>query len=78
MKHNEITVEGLTTWLTEEEVLYAESSRERKRLTCKLDGTLIVRGAGVVVYQGMVPAEAVEAYNAVTEKYKEPKRDFTI
>ena len=77
-KHHEIMLEELQQWVESEEALYASSSRERKRLTCTLKGTFIVRVAGVVKWQGMQPFSAVEAYNAIIEKYVNEVVNFNL
>jgi hypothetical protein len=43
-----------------------------------LNGGLKVIVAGTVVWEGMQPFSAVEAYNAVTEKYIDTSKDFRI
>lgn len=68
---HQITVEGLQLWHSQEEALYASSTRERKRLTCTLDGTFMVTVAGRMVWYGREISLAVEAYNAITEKYND-------
>jgi hypothetical protein len=64
-----IEFEELQKWYESEEVTFASSTRERKRLTCTLKGTFIVRVAGNIVWQGVQPFAAVEAYNNVTQKF---------
>ncbi len=70
---NDINLAELQQWLAEEDVTFASSTRERKRLTATFNGTLKVMVAGKTVWQGIQPFSAVEAYNAITEKYVEPK-----
>jgi hypothetical protein len=72
-KHHTIELKELQDWVSSEEFLFASSSRERKRLTCTANGTLIVRVAGIIVWRGMQPFAAVETYNAITEKYLDEK-----
>jgi hypothetical protein len=77
-KPHEIELAGLQEWYASEEVTYASSNRESKRLVCTLNGTFKVKVAGETVWQGMQLYGAVEAYNAVTEKYVMPNLDFTL
>jgi hypothetical protein len=77
MKHHEITLEGLQEFISEEEVSFAYSTRENKRLVCTLKGTLKVKVGNKVVWQGMQPFTAVEKYNGITEKYKEDNEPFS-
>ncbi len=70
---NDINLAELQEWLSDEEVTYASSSRERKRLTVSFNGTLKVMVDGKTVWQGIQPFSAVEAYNTITEKYVAPK-----
>ena len=78
MKPHEIDLESLYSWLEEETVMFASSTRERKRLECTLNGTLIVKVAGVAVWRGTQPFEAVERYNSITEPYRNPNRNFVL
>ena len=78
MKRHDIDVEGLMGWLHENDVMYASSSRERKRLTSNMYGMLTVSVAGKTIWTGKSPVEAVEQFNAITEKYVEPKSDFIL
>jgi hypothetical protein len=73
MKHHEIDLEGLVSWLNETDVTFASSTRERKRLTANLRGGLTITVAGKIVWQGIQPFAAVEAYNNITQKYQEEK-----
>lgn len=60
-----------------EEVIYASSTRERKKLTCDFKGCLRVTVAHKLVYEGINPSDA---YNAITEKFKEDEsiKNFRI
>ena len=78
MKAHQITLAELQEWYLDQEVLFASSSRERKRLVCTLNGGYIVRVAGNIVWQGVQPFAAVEAYNAIVDKYDDPIKDFRI
>jgi predicted Rdx family selenoprotein len=77
-KHHVIRLEDLQEWLAAEELTFASSTRERKRLVCTTKGTLKVYVAGSLVWQGMQPYSAVEAYNAITETYVDPIKDFKL
>jgi hypothetical protein len=78
MKHHEIDLEGLLKWKEEQDVLYASSSRERKRLSVTLNGHYQVTLAGEVKYKGSDPDLAVLYYNKITEKYIDKNKDFRI
>jgi hypothetical protein len=77
-KHHEISLEDLQQWIAETDVTYANSHRERKRLVCDLRGNLKVLVAGKIVWQGMQPFDAVDAYNAITDKYIDQNKDFEL
>ena len=77
-KHHEIDLEELQKWRSEEEVTFASSTRERKRIVGTLNGNLIVYVANKIIWQGMQSYPAVEAYNNVTEKYIRPVNDFKL
>jgi len=76
--HHEVKIEELQEWLSGQYLTFASSSRENKRLTCDLKGGLRVIVGGVTVWQGIQPYSAMEAYNAVTEKWINPLKDFKI
>lgn len=78
IRHHEISVGELQDWLTKEEVVFASSSRERKRLVCSLNGGMKVLVAGQIVWQGIQPFSAVEAYNAIEDKYIDPSINFEL
>jgi len=78
MKSHTIELADLQKWIETEYVTFASSTRERKRLVATFNGGLKVIVAGVVVWEGMQPFSAVEAYNAVTEKYIDTINDFRI
>jgi len=76
--HHEINLKDLQDWLSEEEVLFASSSRERKRLLATLNGNIIIRVAGKEVGRFMQAFPAVEKYNSITEKYTEPDNKLVL
>lgn len=78
VKHHEISVSELQYWLTNEEFVYASSTRERKHLVCSLNGGMKVIVAGQTVWQGIQPFSAVEAYNAIEEKHIDPSINFKL
>ena len=78
MKSHTIELSDLQKWIETEDVTFASSTRERKRLVATLNGGLKVIVACTVVWEGMQPFSAVEAYNAVTEKYIDTSTDFRI
>lgn len=75
---HKIELEDLQKWLQEGDITFASSARERKRLVCSLAGGLKITVGGKTVWQGMHPFDAVEAYNAITEKYVDELKDFRI
>lgn len=67
--HNKITIEKLTQWHAETEVLYAWDKEARKELYCTLSGGYRVLHKGVLVLETMQANKAVEKYNSIeTEK----------
>jgi hypothetical protein len=70
---SDIKLEEFQQFLSEEEVLYASSARENKRLYVALNGNIRVMAHGRTIYKGVQPYPAVEAYNNFTEKYVAPK-----
>ena len=78
LKPHEVTLTEFQDWHSKEEVLFASSSRENKRLYCSLNGNIKILVAGEVVWQGIQPFSAVEAYNAITEKYVNPLANFRV
>lgn len=79
MKHHTIDLKELQSWLNDDpEVTFASSTRERKRLVASVSGMLTVLIAGKVIWSGTNPSTAVEKYNAITEKYVEPKYDIIL
>ena len=80
MKNNKIELSDFQDWMANEESTYADSSRERKRLTVDLKGIIRVLIAGVRVYEGTDAFEAVSRYNSITDKYVDPYfvKDFKI
>jgi hypothetical protein len=77
---NQLELPDLQKFIDTEDVTYASSSRERKKLTCDLKGCLRVTVAHKLVYEGINPSDAVKAYNAITEKFKEDEsiKNFRI
>lgn len=71
MKTHTVEVEGLIKWAQQEEVEFASSTRERKSLVATLFGGYKVIVAGSVIWEGVHPSAAVEAYNAITEKIED-------
>lgn len=78
MKVHTIEVSELQKWVETEEVTFASSTRERKRLVSTVQGGLKVIVAGQIVWQGIQPYSAVEAYNKITEKYIDNSKNFKI
>ena len=78
MKTHTIELTELQGWLETEDVTFASSYRERKSLVATLNGGLKVIVAGKVIWEGIQPFNAVEAYNSVTEKYIDTTKDFII
>jgi len=78
MKVHTIEVSELQKWLETEEVTFASSTRERKRLVSTVQGGLKVIVAGQTVWQGIQPYTAVEVYNKITEKYIDTSKNFKI
>jgi hypothetical protein len=71
--NNSIGVEEFMGWLHDNEEIYASLSREGKRLISNMYGVLKVTVAGVTIWTGHSPVEAVEQFNAITKKYVQPK-----
>jgi superfamily II DNA or RNA helicase len=69
MKSHTIELAELQKSLEEECLTLASSRRERKMLVANLNGGLKVIVNGKVVWEGVHPYYAVEAYNNVTEKH---------
>lgn len=80
MKQNYHTIElqDLQEWIETEDVTFASSSRERKRLVATLNGGLKVIVGGKVVWEGCQPFSAIEVYNSITEKWISETKDFRI
>lgn len=80
MKHtnHEIDVQDLQDWLDDAELTYASDSYTRKKLVARASGGFKVTVAGETVWKGTRPFSAVKAYNAITEKYVDPLKDFTL
>ena len=77
-KNFHIELDALQRWLNDEEVTYAYSAREQKRLVSTLQGGLRVTVAGSIIYEGINPSVAVEQYNSVTDKYIDPTIGFKL
>ena len=77
-KPQDIELEDLNKWLQYEEVTYASSSLERKRLVFQFNGMIKVLVGGKLVWHGTIPKDAVEAYNKITEKFVDDLKDFRI
>lgn len=77
-KHHEVTLKEFQDWYANQDVLFASSSRERKRLVCSLNGVIKVIVAGKIVWQGIQPFSAIEAYNNITEEYVNPLDNFIV
>jgi hypothetical protein len=75
---NGIKLSEFLHYLNEEDVTFASSTRERKRLTVNFRGGITVTVAGKIIWQGMQPFAAVEAYNAITEKYIDEKINLEL
>ena len=78
LKPHVVTLEEFQDWYAKEDVLFASSSRENKRLVCSLNGNIKVLVASEVVWQGTQPFSAIEAYNEITEKYVNPLAYFRV
>ena len=78
MKSHTIELKDLQEWIATEDVTFASSTRERKRLVATLNGGLKVIVAGKTVWEGIQPFSAMEAYNSITEKYIDETKDFRI
>ena len=78
LKPHTVTLEEFQDWYAKEDVLFASSSRENKRLVCSLNGNIKVLVAGQIVWQGTQPFSAIEAYNEITEKYVNPLANFRV
>jgi len=68
MKHHEIEFSEFQKWFETVEITYANSTRERKSLSCTLKGNFIVRVYKDIVWQGVQPYSALEAYNNITKE----------
>lgn len=60
---HKIDLEGLQAWKEEATLIFASSSRGQKRLYCTLNGTFQLEYKGEIIWQGIQPYNAVEAYN---------------
>lgn len=74
----EINKEDLEKFISTEDVTYASSTRERKRLYINLKGDIGVTAAHKLVYYGVNIETAVKIYNGITKKYVDPTKDFKI
>ena len=71
MKPHQIDIEGLTAWMAETKVMFASSTKERKRLYCDLHGNFIVEHGGKEVWIGIYESDAVEVYNNIVSAPEE-------
>lgn len=78
MKPHKIEFDELMKWYQTEEVTFASSTRERKKLVATLFGNFKVIVAGTTIWEGVQANMAVDKYNSVTEKYIDPLKDFKI
>ena len=74
----EINKEDLEKFLSSEDVTYASSTRECKRLYINLHGVIHVTAAHKLIYAGVSTETAVKIYNGITKKYVDPTKDFKI
>ena len=70
----EINKEDLEKFISTEDVTYASSTRERKRLYISLCGIIHVTAAYKLVYSGVNIETAVKIYNGITKKYVDPAK----
>lgn len=77
-KHHEIELEPLQEWINSNEIVYASSSRENKRLVFTMNGYFKLIVTGKVVWQGTQPYSAVERYNEITDKFQHVPNDFQL
>lgn len=68
MKPHKIDLADFQKWREIEEVMFANSTREKKRLVVDLHGNIKVLVENKVIWQGTQPFAAVEFYNSITEK----------
>ncbi len=78
MKHHEVKLEELIEFRKDEDVTFARSERENKRLACCLDGYLWVVHVNAIIWRGRQMDVAVDVYNSITEKWVNPLKDFKI
>ncbi len=78
MKPHEVKLEDLQEWVETTEVVFASSTRERKRLTATPNGNLKVVVAGKVIWEGIQPHDAVAVYNSINEKYIDKTKGFKL
>ncbi len=78
MKHHEVKLEDLSNFIQDEDVTFASSTRENKRLVCCLDGYLHVVHGNAIIWRGRRMDLAVDKYNSITEKWINPLKDFKI
>lgn len=77
-KPHEIELSDLQGFIEKEEVTYASSTRENKKLVVTLNGTFKLYVGNIVVWCGIQCYSAVEKYNEITDKYINPLKDFKI
>ncbi len=82
MKHKKphtIELSELQEFVQKEYVTFASSSRENKKLIITLlKNEYAVLVGSKIMYHGSQASDAVEAYNAITEKYIDPVKTFRI
>ena len=62
MRH-QIDIEGLTEWVADQEILFASSSKEQKRLYVTMNGNYKVYHKGELVLETSMAYGAVKKYN---------------
>jgi len=77
-KHHTITIEELMEARHSMDVVLASSSRERKRIVGRLNGNLEIYVGNILVWTGTQSYSAMEQYNAITEEYIDPLKNFKI
>ncbi len=62
---HQIDLDGLIEWKSEAKLLFASSTKERKKLYCTLNGTFQLEVNGKIIWQGIQCYSAVEEYNKI-------------
>jgi len=68
MRHD-IELAAFQDWYNEAELVYAFSTREKKKLVATPIGNLIVRVNNEAIWVGSNLSTAVEKYNSITEPF---------